>query len=104
MSELSELINNIVESREQQLNNIFESHERLLKTYIMNNFNKISKENEELKNENKILKKQLKKDNLLINELKEKVLIPQKVIESANINNPPVHEFYYDFNAKLIME
>jgi hypothetical protein len=60
------------------------------KTYSIDNFNRIMKENEDLNNENKELKEQLQSSKLLlekraieINELREKVEIKEKVIESG---------------------
>jgi len=69
------------------------------KTYSIDNFNRIMKENEELNNENKELKEQLQSSKLLlekraieINELREKVEIKEKVIESVKTENQSVYQ------------
>jgi hypothetical protein len=69
------------------------------KTYSIDNFNKVLKENEELLNDNNRLKDIVKKNELLlnektleINELREKLKEQQKVIESVNIDNQSVYQ------------
>jgi hypothetical protein len=69
------------------------------KTYSIDNFNRIMKENEDLQNENKYLKEQLQSSKILlekreieINELKEKLESNQKTIELvANENQSVFH-------------
>ena len=69
------------------------------KTYSIDNFNRIIKENEELENENRKLKEQLKSHQLLVekqaielNEFREKIESQQKVIESVNHENQSVYQ------------
>jgi len=69
------------------------------KTYSIDNFNRIIKENEELENENKNLKEQNKnneslitKKNVEINELREKIEIQQKIIDSFKNDNQSVYQ------------
>ena len=69
------------------------------KTYSIDNFNRIIKENEELENENRKLKEQLKSHELLLekqaielNEFREKIETQQKVIESVNHDNQSVYQ------------
>jgi hypothetical protein len=69
------------------------------KTYSIDNFNRIMKENEEIKNENNNLKEELQKSNLLlvkrnieINELREKLENKEKVIESVKTENQSVYQ------------
>jgi hypothetical protein len=69
------------------------------KTYSIDNFNRIIKENEELENENKNLKEQNKnneslitKKNVEINELREKMEIQQKIIDSFKNDNQSVYQ------------
>jgi len=69
------------------------------KTYSIDNFNRIIKENEELENENRKLKEQLKSHQLLVekqaielNEFREKIENQQKVIESVNHENQSVYQ------------
>jgi hypothetical protein len=69
------------------------------KTYSIDNFNRVLKENEELLNDNNRLKDIVKKNELLlnektleINELREKLKQQQKVIESVNIDNQSVYQ------------
>jgi hypothetical protein len=69
------------------------------KTYSIDNFNRIIKENEEFANENRTLKEQLKSHELLLekqaielNEFREKIENQQKVIETVNIDNQSVYQ------------
>jgi len=69
------------------------------KTYSIDNFNRVLKENEELLNDNNRLKDIVKKNELLlnektleINELREKLKEQQKIIESVNIDNQSVYQ------------
>ena len=69
------------------------------KTYSIDNFNRIIKENEELENEHKNLKEQNKNNELLIttknveiNELREKMEIQQKIIDSFKNDNQSVYQ------------
>jgi len=69
------------------------------KTYSIDNFNRIIKENEELETENKSIKNQLQTNKLLlekreieINELKEKISSNQKIIESVNQENESIYQ------------
>jgi len=69
------------------------------KTYSIDNFNRIMKENEELNNENRLLKEELQSSNFLlektaieINDLREKLEKYQKVIETVNIDNQSVYQ------------
>jgi hypothetical protein len=69
------------------------------KTYSIDNFNRIMKENEELETENKYLKEQLQSSKILlekreieINELKEKLQSNQKTIESVATENQSVFQ------------
>jgi hypothetical protein len=69
------------------------------KTYSIDNFNRIMKENEEFENENKQLKEEVQKSKLLltkrdieINELREKLENKEKVIESINSENNSVYQ------------
>jgi len=69
------------------------------KTYSIDNFNRIIKENAELENENKYLKEQiqyskslLEKNTIEIRELKEKLESNQKVIESVATENQSVYQ------------
>jgi len=69
------------------------------KTYSIDNFNRIIKENEEFANENKKLKEQLKSHELLLekqaielNEFREKIENQQKVIETVKIDNQSVYQ------------
>lgn len=69
------------------------------KTYSIDNFNRIMKENEEINKENKQLKEELQSIKLLlekraveINELREKLEIKEKVIESVKNENQSVYQ------------
>lgn len=69
------------------------------KTYSIDNFNRIMKENEELENENRKLNEQLKSYELLLekqaielNEFREKIENQQKVIETVNHENQSVYQ------------
>ena len=69
------------------------------KTYSIDNFNKIMKENEELLNENKELKEKIQSDKLLlekkaieIKDLREKLETKEKVIETVNLENQSVYQ------------
>ena len=69
------------------------------KTYSIDNFNRIMKENEELINENNNLKEELQsvkllleKRNIEINELREKLENKEKVIESVRTENQSVYQ------------
>ena len=69
------------------------------KTYSIDNFNRIMKENEDLQNENKYLKEQLQSSKILlekreieINELKEKLESNQKTIELFANENQSVYQ------------
>jgi phage gp36-like protein len=73
-----------------------------LKANIMESFNKIIKENEELKNENEELKN---KNIILKNELKEKIdPLPQKVIKSVKIKDMPSHIEAFEKATKFAEE
>ena len=68
------------------------------KTYSIDNFNRIMKENEELNNENRLLKEEIQTIKLLlekrdveINELSEKLANKEKVIESVKAENQSVY-------------
>jgi hypothetical protein len=69
------------------------------KTYSIDNFNRIMKENEELQNENKDLKEQLQSIKLLfekraieINELREKLENKEMIIQKVNSENQSVYQ------------
>jgi len=69
------------------------------KTYSIDNFNRIMKENQELNNENNKLKEEIQHIKLLlekrgieINELREKLENKEKVIETVNIENQSVYQ------------
>jgi len=69
------------------------------KTYSIDNFNRMIKENEELMNENKELKDKIKSDKLIIdkttvenNELREKLESQQKIIDSINDDNQKLYQ------------
>ena len=69
------------------------------KTYSIDNFNRIIKENEELENEHKNLKEQKKNNELLItkknveiNELREKIENQQKIIDLVKHDNVSVYQ------------
>ena len=69
------------------------------KTYSIDNFNRIMKENEELQNENKDLKEQLQSIKLLfekraieINELREKLENKEIIIQNVNSENQSVYQ------------
>jgi len=69
------------------------------KTYSIDNFNRIMKENEEFVNENKELKEEiqsikflLEKRAMEINELREKLENKEKVIESVKLDNQSVYQ------------
>ena len=69
------------------------------KTYSIDNFNRIMKENEELQNENKDLKEQLQSIKLLfekraieINELREKLENKEIIIQMVNSENQSVYQ------------
>lgn len=69
------------------------------KTYSIDNFNRIMKENEELENENKYLKEQLKltkilleKNTIQMHELRETLESKEKVIESVTSENQSVYQ------------
>jgi len=69
------------------------------KTYSIDNFNRIIKENEELENENRKLKEQFKSYELLLEkqaieltEFREKIENQQKIIESVNYENQSVYQ------------
>jgi hypothetical protein len=69
------------------------------KTYSIDNFNRMIKENEELLNENKELKDKIKSDKLIIdkttvenNELREKLESQQKIIDSINDDNQKLYQ------------
>ena len=69
------------------------------KTYSIDNFNRIMKENGDLTNENAILKEELQCCNFLlekraieINDLREKLEKYQKVIETVNFDNQSVYQ------------
>ena len=68
------------------------------KTYSIDNFNRIMKENEDLNNENIQLKEEIQNSKLLlekraveINELSEKLVNKEKVIESVKAENQSVY-------------
>jgi len=69
------------------------------KTYSIDNFNRIMKENEDLINENKKLKEEIQSIKLLlekrgieINNLREKLERREKIIETVNIENQSVYQ------------
>jgi len=69
------------------------------KTYSIDNFNKLLQRNEELENENRELKEQMKKDNLIIakqnleiNEIKEIAAIQRSKLDSVNVENHSVYQ------------
>ena len=69
------------------------------KTYSIDNFNRIMKENEELNNENNRLKEEIQSIKLLlekraieINELREKLENKEKIIESVKSENQSVYQ------------
>jgi hypothetical protein len=69
------------------------------KTYSIDNFNRILKENEDLNNENNKLKEEIQSIKLLsekrtieINELREKLENNEKVIESFKLDNQSVYQ------------
>jgi hypothetical protein len=69
------------------------------KTYSIDNFNRIMKENEELENENRQLTQQIKtqeilieKQNIEMNKLKETLASQQKMIESVQYDNVSVYQ------------
>lgn len=69
------------------------------KTYSIDNFNRIMKENEELNNENNRLKEEIQSIKLLlekraieINELREKLENKEKIIESIKSENQSVYQ------------
>jgi hypothetical protein len=69
------------------------------KTYSIDNFNRIMKENEELENENRILTQQIKaherlieKQTIELNQLKETIANQQKIIETVQHDNISVYQ------------
>jgi hypothetical protein len=69
------------------------------KTYSIDNFNRIMKENEKLENENKELKEQLessskilKEKTIELNNLREKLENNNKIIESVTIENQSIYQ------------
>ena len=67
------------------------------KTYSIDNFNRLMKENEELENENRILKQQIKRQEMSltqktieINELKDKIEFQQEILNTTNVENQSV--------------
>jgi len=69
------------------------------KTYSIDNFNRIMKENEEINNENNKLKEEIQSIKLLlekraiyINELREKLENKEKVIETVKVENQSVYQ------------
>jgi len=69
------------------------------KTYSIDNFNRIIKENEELESENRNLKEQVKSHELLLekqsielNEFREKIENQKKIIETVNCDNQCVYQ------------
>jgi hypothetical protein len=69
------------------------------KTYSIDNFNRIMRENEELKTDNKKLKEQntnyekiISEQKIKINELTEKLENKQKMIDSVNVENESVYQ------------
>jgi len=69
------------------------------KTYSIDNFNRLIKQNEELENENRILTEKNKSQeiiiiekNIQINEFREKIENQQKVIETVNNENQSVYQ------------
>ena len=74
------------------------------KTYSIDNFNRLIKQNEELENDNRILKEKNKSQeiiiiekNIQINEFREKIENQQKVIETVKFENQPIYLFYIYF-------
>ena len=68
------------------------------KTYSIDNFNKMIKKNEELENENRILKEQLnfhklllEKQTIELNEFREKIENQQKIIETVNHDDKSIY-------------
>jgi hypothetical protein len=69
------------------------------KTYSIDNFNRIMKENDKLENENRQLTQQIKtqevlieKQNIEMNQLKETLVSQQKMIESVQYDNVSVYQ------------
>jgi hypothetical protein len=69
------------------------------KTYSIDNFNRIMKENEKLENENKELREQLEstakilqEKTIELNNLREKLTKNEKIIESVNFENQSVYQ------------
>lgn len=69
------------------------------KTYSIDNFNRLMKENEELENENRILKQQIKRQEMSltqktieINELKDKIECQQEILNTTNVENQSVYQ------------
>ena len=69
------------------------------KTYSIDNFNRLMKQNEELENENTLLKEEVKSCKSLlerraieINELKEKIENKEKVIDTVKLENQSVYQ------------
>jgi hypothetical protein len=69
------------------------------KTYSIDNFNRLMKQNEELENENRILKQTntsqgivIKEKNIQLNELREKLENNEKIINSVNNDNKSVYQ------------
>jgi hypothetical protein len=69
------------------------------KTYSIDNFNRIIKENEELESENRNLKEQVKSHELLLekqsielNEFRDKIESQKKIIETVNCDNQCVYQ------------
>jgi hypothetical protein len=69
------------------------------KTYSIDNFNRLIKQNEELENDNRILREKNKSQeiiiiekNIQINEFREKIEKQQKVIETVKFENQPIYQ------------
>ena len=69
------------------------------KTYSIDNFNRLMKQNEELENENRILKQtntsqgiMITEKNIQLNELREKLENNEKIINSVNNDNKSVYQ------------
>jgi hypothetical protein len=86
-------INFTIEKLSKHIKDIIHS-----KTYSIDNFNRLMKQNEELENEIRILKElnmhqeiMLTKKSVEINELKEKIDVQQKMIDTVDLENKSVY-------------
>ena len=69
------------------------------KTYSIDNFNRLIKQNEELENDNRILREKNKSQeiiitekNIQINQFREKIENQQKVIDTVKFENQPIYQ------------